>query len=119
MASKKGVSSKYLPHTSSYFYFTHILITIFFKASLAEVKVKKPACAECRRRKKRCGHRDDLSPASQAIVSPASAANAADVPPAAVQVDNSIDDNNTTAVIPHPTLEGDQVSTSRSNDSHL
>ncbi|OKP12058.1 hypothetical protein PENSUB_2416 [Penicillium subrubescens] len=85
MASKKGVST-----------------------SLAEVKVKKPACAECRRRKKRCGHRDDLSPASQAIVSPASAANAADVPPAAVQVDNSIDDNNTTAVIPHPTLEGDQ-----------
>ncbi|GLI72770.1 hypothetical protein PoHVEF18_000954 [Penicillium ochrochloron] len=85
MASKKGVST-----------------------SLAEVKVKKPACAECRRRKKRCGHRDDLSPPSQAIVPPASAADAADVPPAAVQVDTPIDDNNTTAVFPQPTLEGDQ-----------
>lgn len=118
MASKKGVSSKHLPHTSSCSYFIHILISIFFKASLAEVKGKKQACAECRKRKKRCGHRDNLSSASEANVPPASAANAADVPPAAVQVDDPVDDNTTTAMIPEPTLEGDQVSTSHSSHSH-
>ena len=75
------------------------------------MKGKKQACEECRKRKKRCGHRDDLSPASEANVPPASAADAADVSPAAVPVDNPVDDNNTTAMSPEPTLEGDQVST--------
>jgi hypothetical protein len=118
MAPKKGVTSKYspLPSSISLPSFIHILISIFFKASLAEVKNKKPACAECRRRKKRCGHRVDPS-ASEAMNSPAVAAEAADVP--AANVDPPIDVNTAAEIlmsmrygssVEEPVLEGDQVS---------
>ncbi|KAJ5433248.1 uncharacterized protein N7458_012404 [Penicillium daleae] len=82
--------------------------------SLAEVKNKKPACAECRRRKKRCGHRVDPS-ASEAMNSPAVAAEAADVP--AANVDPPIDVNTAAEIlmsmrygssVEEPVLEGDQ-----------
>jgi hypothetical protein len=100
-------------------------MSIFFKASLAEVKRRKPACAECRKRKKRCGHRVDLPSVSEAIVPPAVAADAAnaanvpDVPAAAAQVDAPIDDITAARILismrnsssaQEPALEGDQVS---------
>lgn len=107
-------------------------MSIFFKASPAEVKRRKPACAECRKRKKRCGHRVDLPSVSEAVVPPAvaadaadaaAAANAADVPDvpaaAAAQVDAPIDDITAAHIllsmrygtsVQEPALEGDQVS---------
>ena len=91
-------------------------MSTFFEASLAEVKNKKPACAECRRRKKRCGHRDDPS-AFEAMNFPAVATEATDGP--AANVDPPIDDNTAAEILmsmrygssmEEPVLEGDEVS---------